>query len=318
MAGSKWINALTATTPLPEAARRVLTVRLEVVRDGLPLALYESEKDPEHVHQLRVGTRRAGAALDTFASCLPDKVYKSAKKRLRGLRRSAGEARDWDVFLADLVDWKQHQKPRHHPGLTFLIGYAFCQRRLAQGRLVENGAEYPFSFDRFLAQTVAAVARPQGVGPRLLLDLARPRLSAMLQELNQAAAGDLDDYEQLHQVRILGKRLRYALEIFADCLEPESRAPFYAAIEEMQEVLGNANDSYVACQRLDALQGQFAAMLPGEWPRIKIGLEALLSYHQARLLRERKRFDEFWARWRRSVDSNPFTSLLKTVGGSAA
>src|SRR5215831_7032142 len=99
MAEGKWISDLAAETPLVDAARRVLSIRLEVVRDWLGLALREPDKDPEHVHQLRVGTRRAGAALEIFAPCLPEKVYDAARRHLRRLRRAAGAARDWDVFL---------------------------------------------------------------------------------------------------------------------------------------------------------------------------------------------------------------------------
>ena len=83
LASGKWITELKATTPVADAARHVLTVRLEVVRDYLPLALQQADKDPEHVHQLRVGTRRARAALDIFACCLPLKVYNGARKHLR-------------------------------------------------------------------------------------------------------------------------------------------------------------------------------------------------------------------------------------------
>src|SRR5919204_6722773 len=103
MADGKWIPDLTAATPLADAARRVLIVRLEAVRDYLARALSDSDKDPEYVHQLRVATRRARAALDIFAPCLPAKTYKTAKKHLKGIRRAAGEARDWDVFLASLT-----------------------------------------------------------------------------------------------------------------------------------------------------------------------------------------------------------------------
>src|SRR4051812_19790464 len=99
MADGKWISDLRCDTPLTDAARRVLTVRLEVVRDHLPLAAPHADEDVEHVHQPRVGPRRAGAALDIFKDCLPDKVYKSTRKRLRRVRRAAGAARDWDVFL---------------------------------------------------------------------------------------------------------------------------------------------------------------------------------------------------------------------------
>src|SRR4051812_10904613 len=98
MAEGKWISDVTGAASPGAAAARVLPVRLGVVRDSLPRALSPSAEDPEHVHQLRVAPRRAGAALDIFELCLPAKVYKSAKKRIRRIRRAAGAARDWDVF----------------------------------------------------------------------------------------------------------------------------------------------------------------------------------------------------------------------------
>src|SRR5262249_9204837 len=150
------------------------------------------DKDPEHVHQLRVGTRRARAALDIFALCLPPKAHKNAKKLLRGLRRAAGEARDWDVFRAGLVGWEGRRGPRDRPGLHYLSGSPAARRPLAQARLEETAADSPFSFDRFVAETVAAVHRPPGDLPHALVELACPLLSGLLRELEEAAAGDLD------------------------------------------------------------------------------------------------------------------------------
>src|SRR4051794_33720985 len=103
MAEGKWISDLKPQSPLAEAARHVLFVRLQVVKDHLPRATLEADRDIEYVHQLRVGTRRADAALRIFKACLPKKVHRKARRRLRKLRRAAGAARDWDVFLADLL-----------------------------------------------------------------------------------------------------------------------------------------------------------------------------------------------------------------------
>lgn len=311
MAGGKWISELTAEAPVANAARRALTVRLEVVRDALPLALHEADQDPEHVHQLRVGTRRARSALDIFALCLPAKAYKHAKKRLRGLRRAAGEARDWDVFLAGLTDWPGRRTARDRPGQDYLIGYACGQRTIAQGRLEKAAADYPYSFDRFVAETVAAVHRPPDGGPRTLAELARPWLAGLLRELEMATAGDLNDYAHLHQVRILGKRLRYAMEIFADCFGPPFREQFYPAVEEMQEILGNANDSHVAAQRLQGLRTHLQTVLPAEWKRYKPALEKLLRFHEERLPRERALFEAWWQRWEKSGAESAFAALLK-------
>src|SRR5438874_1912100 len=98
MADGKWIPGLTSDTPVVEAARLVLSVRLDVVGHFLPLATQHADDDVEHVHHLRVATRRTAAALRLFRDCLPAKRAKEARKRLKRIRRAAGEARDWDVF----------------------------------------------------------------------------------------------------------------------------------------------------------------------------------------------------------------------------
>jgi CHAD domain-containing protein len=319
MADGKWISDLEATTPLADAARRVLTVRLEVVRDHLPLALDESDKDTEHVHQLRVGTRRAGAALEIFAGCLPEKVYRTARKKLRKVRRAAGEARDWDVFLLGLTQPERSPTPKQRAGFDFLIGYAVAQRDASQAHLQDVAKDYPFSFDRFLAETVAAVHKPHGAqASHTLIDLARPMLSRLLTELDGAAAEDLDDYDNLHQVRITGKQLRYAMEVFADCFARAFREEVYPAVEEMQEMLGRANDSHVATQRLERLREKLRKTLPGEWQRCKTGLDALLRFHRDRLPREQHRFGEWWQRWQHSGGEAAFASLLKSPKAAAS
>src|SRR5262249_51963951 len=159
------------------------------------------------------------------------------------VRRAAGEARDWDVFLGTLAKLGWPRGDRRRPGLDFLLGYGTAQRALAQSHLEEAGCQYPFDFDRLISETVAAVHRPANQ-PELqtMADLAWPMLAGLLRELDEAAAQDLEDYDHLHRVRIVGKRLRYAMEVFAECFEETFRTQAYAAVEEMQEILGNAND----------------------------------------------------------------------------
>jgi CHAD domain-containing protein len=315
LAAGKWISELKATTPVADAARHVLTVRLEAVRDYLPLALRQADDDPEHVHQLRVGTRRARAALDIFACCLPPKVYKGARRRLRGIRQVAGEARDWDVFLAGLTQGARERGRKLSPGLDCLVGYVVAKREAAQHRLEEAAKNSPFTFERFLAETVAAVHKPGDPRLRTLVNLALPKLSGLLRELHEAASLDLEDYEQLHQIRIRCKRLRYAMEVFADCFAQAFRAELYPAVEAMQEILGNANDSYVACRQLDALSARLQALAPVEWKRHRPGLEGLLQYHQSRLPQERERFQDWWGRWCQSGGEATLSALIEDAGG---
>jgi CHAD domain-containing protein len=301
MADGKWIEGLDAQTPVALAARHALAVRLEVVGQRLLQAVQEAEKDPEHVHQLRVSTRRADAALRIFSVCLPRKVYKRARARLRRLRKAAGAARDWDVFRAEVLGRQASHPDAEQPGLDFLAGYATGQRAAAHLELADAGGRQVDAFTDFVAQTLAAIRPAEaGVGrPDTFLDLARPVLADRLHCLEQAAAADLADYAQLHQVRIAGKRLRYAMEVFAGCFGPPLIEVLYPQVEEMQEILGRANDSHVAAERLAQLRGQLRKSCPQAWARLRPGVEVLLRFHQRRLPQERRRFLSWWKHWRR-------------------
>jgi CHAD domain-containing protein len=284
----KWVAGLEPGMPLSEAARLVLGARLGIVRAYLPLAVHHPDADLENVHQLRVGTRRADAALRIFRVCIPGKVYRKARRELREVRRAAGAARDWDVFLLGLDERLAKGAASEVAGLDFLVAYAMGQRRAAQAALTELPDEPP------------CAALPDGVSAEesepTLSEAARPAMEGLLELFTEATSGDLDDYAQLHGVRILGKRLRYAMEVFAPCFERSFREEVYPRVEEMQEILGRANDSHVAVGRLAELRARAKAH-PPTWARAKAGVESLLRFHQRRLPQERRRFVTWLASW---------------------
>jgi CHAD domain-containing protein len=296
MADGKWIEDLRPDMPLHVAARKVLKVRLEVVRDAVGPAVHEADRDAEHVHRLRVATRRADAALKIFRSNLPEKVFKTARKRLRKLRRAAGEARDWDVFLFDLIARQAGRPAAEKPGLDFLAGLACGQRAAAQPLLSEAALEDGEPESNGSPDTTADAATASANEPTLV-QLARPLLANLLHRLEEAASGDLSDYAHLHQVRIAGKRLRYAMEVFAGCFAADFRVAVYPQVEEMQEILGRANDSHVAVGRLVGVRERLQKATPDEWKRVKAGVEAVLRFHRLRLPTERRRFVAWWKRW---------------------
>lgn len=297
MADGKWITDLAPQMPLLEAAHRVVEVRLQVVRDHLPRVLQDAHRDTEHVHQLRVSTRRADAALRIFADCLPKRVYKQARRHLQKLRRAAGAARDWDVFRLHLLEWEKHQPEADRIGLDFLIGYAVGQRSAVNECLLDTcNRQFP-KFAAFIQKTVSELRSPESPDRQTLGELARFLLTELHQEMARLAAGDLENYDHLHQVRIAGKRLRYAMEIFAPCFDPAFKDSLYPRIEEMQEILGRANDSHVASCRLADLRDQLRNLLGAGWNRFAVGLRNLLRHHQRRVPLERRSFLRWWQRW---------------------
>jgi CHAD domain-containing protein len=316
VADGKWISELQPEMPLLAAARHVLFVRFQVIRDCLPLVVHAADDDPEHVHQLRVGTRRADAAVRIFRTCMPDKVYKAARSKLRNIRRAAGSVRDWDVFLMELRNRLKDSEGEARPGLDLLIGYAIGQRTILLKQMHTTALDHLTDFEAFLSDTIASLRPSTDYGENAsLLDLARPQLADLRQKLEQTASGNLNDYPQLHQVRIAGKRLRYAMEVFADCFPESFRDSLYPRIEEMQEMLGRANDSHMASDRLAALKGWFKTHWPEDWKRLQPGIEGLLRLHIRRLPQERRKFLQWWERWCKQGSEELLTTLYATPVG---
>src|SRR5262249_9008737 len=161
------------------------------------------------------------------------------------------------------------------------------------------------------ARLIDSLRRPDEAGSEApLLSLGRALLGEQVHALESAAAADLNDYANLHQVRIKGKRLRYTMEVFADWFPPAFRAHLYSQVEEMQDVLGKANDSHVAASRLGALRDRLRRASRGEWKRLQPGFNALLGFHRRRLPQERRRFLKLWTRWRRPETIDLWESML--------
>jgi CHAD domain-containing protein len=298
MADGKWIGGLTPDMAVVEAAAVVLAARFEVVRYYLPLAADKPFDDPEYVHQLRVGTRRATAALRAFDDCLPRKHRRSIKRALRAIRRSASDARDWDVFLLALESSPALRAASSRPARDFLSGYALGERAAEQIRLSEAAASNGPTFMEESALLPTVVHHPKGDSPpENFGNLAAVRLGSLLAEFTDAAVANPNDPAALHRLRILGKRLRYSLEIMAGCFPPTFRTVLYPAIEQLQEHLGGIQDAAVALERLAQLRERTKKARPRDWSRFARGFEAQMKSLRAAMTSGRKAFQKWRREW---------------------
>lgn len=298
MADGKWIAGLTPEMPVADAAQVVLAARLAVVRHFLPLAVEKPHEDAEYVHQLRVGTRRTGAALRVFAGALPRKHLKDAKRVLRALRRAAGDARDWDVFLASLPDAKPLAPAPAKPALDFLTGYAFGERTAAQQRLASAAVEVGPHFEEVCAELPGRARAPEGDGaPANFGVLAAAQLGDLFREFNAMVEENPTTPEALHALRIVGKRVRYAIELFAGCFPPALKETVYPEAERVQEVLGNVQDAAVGTERLRCIRTTVRAVMPKQLTRVRKGIDGLSTSLRAKVPAGKKAFAAWRADW---------------------
>lgn len=305
MPEGKWIEGLTPEMPVADAARVVLAARFEVVREYLPLAAERPSDDSEHVHQLRVGTRRAGAALRVFAQYVPKKYRQAAKGYLRAIRRAAGDARDWDVLLETLPAARSLRTIAGKPALDFLLGYALGERTAAQTRLVRAAAEIGAGFAAAVAALPQRIREPDATAPRTFATLAAAHLGPLLKDFTAAVRADPSESPELHQLRILGKRTRYAMEVFAGCFAAPFRETLYPAVEQLQELLGGLQDAVVGVQWLEGLKERAEKLVPGEWPRWRRGVAGMVRAWRVRLPAVREDFQKWRGEWAELVRAHP-------------
>jgi CHAD domain-containing protein len=80
-----------------------------------------------------------------------------------------------------------------------------------------------------------------------IAEASHERLLPLIRDFFTSAAADLSDPHQMHQMRIAGKRLRYALELFGGAYDASLREDLYPIFIEVQDHLGLVND-YVTSQ----------------------------------------------------------------------
>jgi triphosphatase len=202
--------------------------------------------DPEYLHQMRIGLRRARSALRAFAPIL--RRTKPLKKQLKRFRPVFGIARDWDVLL---------QK----------VDSAKLQRRRAQARRKARAASP--ELQAFLLGALkwlhSGPWRDQELTYKNLGRQALERLHA------EALESRLDSEKRRHRLRIRLKRLRYACEFFVPCFPTSATRPYIRELERLQDILGELQDIVVGRRLLgDAPVGprerRVMRTLDAAWP----------------------------------------------------
>ena len=107
----KWLAEINPDDLVHRVGRKAIRVRLAAVVHFLEEAADKSDR-AEAIHQLRIWTRRAAAALRLFEPIVPSTAGKKMKKRLRKIRAAAGQERDCDVLMESLRSVQTSRRSR--------------------------------------------------------------------------------------------------------------------------------------------------------------------------------------------------------------
>ncbi len=209
--------------------------------------LVRTSGDPEAIHQARVATRKLRSHLRTFAPLLAPEWTEPLRTELGWLGLALGAVRDREVLLDRLRDRAKglpvHDQKAAESLLTILAKEITDLRKKVIVDL--DSARYVELLERLVQAAAAPVTLADGdlAAIGVLPLLATGPWRRLRSAVRQLPENPTDP--ELHRIRILAKRARYAAEAVEPVAGPAA-ASFGRAAAKLQTVLGEHQDSVTA------------------------------------------------------------------------
>jgi CHAD domain-containing protein len=242
--------------------------------------------DAEDVHQLRVTTRRLRAILRAARPLLDREWADELRSELGWLGGQLGPARDLDVLIDRLREDAASLEPEERRALRSL--FRTLERRRVSARRALLDALESERYVALLDRLEREVAEPRTSDSEASLhELAAAEFKRLVKAVRKLSAEPAD--EDLHAVRIKGKRARYCAELAEAAVgAPASR--FVSAAKRLQDVVGEHQDAVVAETALRSLATA---------QRTPLGLLAVGRLVERQRLHRAAAREEFASAWRR-------------------
>jgi inorganic triphosphatase YgiF len=239
-------------------------------------------RGPDALHQLRVGARRLRSAFSIFGPMLADVDFAGVEGELKWLAGELDEARDLDVFGADVFQPALERDP-DMAGLAAFGERLEAARARAYGRAL--GALKAPRFRALMLTTLAWIEAGDwrlGEDPMLGALRTRPVGALAAEEFERRRRKIVKKGRDLaamtpharHKLRIKVKRLRYACGFFGGLYSGKNakrRKAFAGAARDLQDRLGGLTD--IAFSR--DLAAKIAALDDGGDPKAAFAAGAL-------------------------------------------
>jgi len=235
--------------PASTAAATVFDRLLEVI--GENFAGTVEDVDSEFLHDLRVAVRRTRSLQRQFKAVYPERLehFREEFKRIQAI---TGELRDLDVYLLDLPALKASLPAQMRDDLDPLKTLLESRRAraLTQTRRALKAQRTADALTEW-----GAFTRQAPESERSVQSLASHRISNVYRKMVKLGEAIDDDSpaEDLHELRKVGKELRYLLEFFASLYPPEVGKPFVKTLKGLQDQLGRFQDHEVQANKLREL-----------------------------------------------------------------
>jgi len=259
------------TSSAPDRLRARLRAQVDALLGADPAT--RVGRDPEDLHDFRVATRRLRAYLRAARPLLDETWSEDLRAELKWLGGLLGAVRDLDVLVEHLREEERSLEAPERTSLEPILRALDEERSRVRAQLLDA-----LRAERYLRLVDRLEEEPRLSGTQTpLRELAAKEFRRLERDVDDAPPSPTD--EELHRLRIRGKRARYAAELAGGKRPPE----VVERAKAFQDVLGAHQDAVVAEERLRAAAGGDADLAIGrlvererarrataraDWPRV--------------------------------------------------
>ena len=268
--------------------------------------------DIEFLHDFRTSLRKIRAGLSQIKGIFPDEISDDYKSRFANIQRKTNNARDLDVYLFEKEHYYKVSPTEIHEGLDEFFNLLQLERKKEQTILKRLLSSKLYKSTLSDWENYLKNYKPENENTTSVLAAAKlfisKKLNTVIKDGRKINSKSKD--EQLHDLRIECKKLRYLLEFFKSVFPKKKIEFFINQLKNLQDYLGEFNDLSVHKEKLKTFLSEYSKDTT-EPIRFATAVGALISIKHIRQKEIRKQFKSVFGNFIRAENLNRFESLLK-------
>ena len=260
------------------AAVAILRALLTVIHQDLPGTL--NREDDEHLHQLRVAVRRSRTVQRQLKGVFPPAELPGFRTEFRWLQQVTGDARDLDVYVADLGSLRDMLPASMRQDLAPLTPVLLHSRlaaraEMARALIAPRTEDLLEDWERLLETLVEQPLEERPDGAQPVGEVAGRRIRKVYKRIVSMGrqidgSSPAEDY---HELRKKAKELRYLLDLFGVPLfGADTVGPLVEELKGFQDLLGRHQDREVQAAMLRSVAEEVAELRGGARACLAMGV----------------------------------------------
>lgn len=296
-----------------KATKIILSDLLDTLEINEPLIL--EDIDTEFLHDFRVSVRRSRSALSQIKEVFPPQLTNRFKRDLAYIGKLTNKLRDLDVYELKEEEYQNMIPADFKIGMDYIFELIHKKRKTAYLGIFRSFSSAKYkkikSDWRAYLETEDSIDNDAPNANRPILDVAKERINKKYATFVKLGKKILKHNieEDIHLLRIEGKKLRYLIEFFSSLFEKEKVDMLLKQMKTVQDNLGDFNDY---CIQQEYLMN-FASELDSkktEFSNALLAIGALVGILTEKKEQEKAKFTKIYKKFSSPENQQLFNELF--------